>query len=134
MGIKRGTVLGLTGIAGALIEQQLGLIGGVLMDVFAIGPLPALGSWTLGCALGVLAGDAATALTGQEVALGRWAGIKKGLIASLVAGLGFYMSTTGLATESIGTYVETVPKLAPEDVIKIGSIWLGGVLGDFFGA
>ncbi len=132
MGIKRGTVLGVTGIAGALIEDTIGLAGAVIADVFGIA-VPTAGGWLLGCLLGVVVGDALTVLLGKDVSLGRWAGIKKGLIASGVAAVGYYASTTGLASDVLEEYLRTLP-LSPAEVVKIGSIWLGAVLGDFFDA
>jgi len=134
MGLRRGTVLGLTGIAGALIEQQFGLVGAVVLDLTGLGPLPPVIGWILGCFVGVLAGDLATGITGQEVNIGPVAGVKKGLLASFVAALGYYLSTTGLATDVLGEPLRAVPVYSPSTVLLVGSIWLGAVLGDLFDA
>lgn len=134
MGIRRGTVLGLTGIAGALLERQFGLVGAVLTDLVGLGPIPPVFGWILGCFVGVVAGDIVTAITGQDVALGRWAGIKKGFVASFVAGLGYVLSSTGLAGAFLAASLSSVPGFGPESVLTIGSIWLGAVLGDLFDA
>lgn len=132
MSIRRGTVLGLTGIAGALIERQFAVLGTTLMNVTGIGPLPAVVGWILGCCLGVIAGDVAAELRGQGLSLGRWAGIKKGLVASTVAALGFYASTTGVAGDLLAEPLQVVPRLDSTDAVRLGSIWLGAVLGDLF--
>jgi hypothetical protein len=134
MGLRRGTVLGLTGIAGALIEQQFGLVGAVVLDLTGFGPLPPVVGWILGCFVGVVAGDLATGLTGQEINLGPVAGVKKGFFASVVAALGYYLSTTGLAREALAEPLRSVPVFDPSLVLLVGSIWLGAVLGDFFDA
>ena len=134
MGIVRGTVLGLTGVLGALIEQSFGVAGNAVMSLTGIGPLPPFASWILGCFLGVVAGDMATALMGKNVNLGRWAGIKKGLIVSFVAGLGLYLSTTGLTAEWLGPPLADTELATPRQAMRIGSIWLGAVLGDLFDA
>ncbi|MFB6092515.1 MAG: hypothetical protein ABEK02_05845 [Haloquadratum sp.] len=133
MGIRRGTVLGLTGVAGALLEQQFGLVARVAGSALGVGAVPTAIGWILGCFVGVVAGDVVTAITGQDVNLGRWAGIKKGLFASTVAGLGLLVSGTGLADTLLAGPLDAIP-LAPADAVKIGSIWLGTVLGDFFDA
>lgn len=130
MGIKRGTVLGITGIAGALIEDTVGFAGSVAADVLGIA-VPTAGGWLLGCLLGVVIGDILTTVLGKDVPLGRWAGIKKGLTASFVAGVGYYASTTGLASDVFAEYLRTLP-LSSAQVVKVGSIWLGAVLGDLF--
>ncbi|MGQ4557534.1 hypothetical protein [Halobellus sp. GM3] len=134
MGIRRGTVLGLTGVAGALIERQFGILGTALLNLTGLGPLPAVLSWILGCFAGVVAGDLATGITGQDVSLGRLAGIKKGLIASTVAALGFYLSSNGLVVGLLGGPLHSVPVFTPSSLLLIGSIWVGAVLGDFFDA
>lgn len=134
MGIKRGTTLGLTGVLGALIERETGLVGGTLAAQFGVAvPSPGL-SWMLGVFVGVVAGDVATWLANEEVTLGRWAGIKKGLVASVVAGLGLYASTTGLAADVLGPHVRGVDVLTPALAMQVGSIWLGAVLGDLIAA
>lgn len=72
-----------------------------------------------------------TSLVGEAVSVGRWVGIRKGLIASVVAGLGFYASSTGVARELLGP--SGVGPVTPEVALLIGTTWLGGVLGDLFG-
>lgn len=131
MGIKRGTVLGLLAVAGALVERAFGVMQGAAMAGLGIGPPPAVVAWIGGCFVGVVAGDIVTWLVGGDVSVGRWVGIRKGLIASVVAGLGFYASSTGIARELLGP--SGIGPVSPEVALLIGTTWLGGVLADLFG-
>jgi hypothetical protein len=131
MGIKRGTILGLLAVAGAVVERTFGVLQGAAMDVLGAGPPPAVLGWIGGCFVGVVAGDLVTWLVGGDVSAGRWVGIRKGLVAAVVAALGFYASTTGIARELLGP--SGVGPVSPEVALLIGTTWLGGVLADLFG-
>ena len=131
MGIRRGAVLGLMAVGGALVERAFGVLQGAAMDVLGTGPPPAVAGWIGGCFVGVVAGDIVTWLVGGDVGVGRWVGIRKGLIASVVAAVGFYASSTGIVRELLGP--SGVGPVTPEVALLIGTTWLGGVLADIFG-
>lgn len=134
MGVLRGTLLGLTGVLGVLVERTFGLVSRALLEYAGIGPVPEPVGFLAACFVGVVAGDLAANLTGQNVRLGMIAGIKKGLIASFVAGTGLYLRQTGATTELLGPMMADVGVLSPEQAMLVGSIWVGAVLGDLLAA
>ena len=80
--LARGTVLAAFGIGGWLLEQSVGYLGGILASVTGAA-LPVEVAWMLACGLGIVIGDILAVLAGNDVEVGRAAGIAKGLIASI---------------------------------------------------
>jgi len=118
MGIVRGTFLALMGIGGWLIERYISLISQFLIGVnssvgFEVITIPPSVHWGIGCMLGIVAGDIFTVLVGEDVSLGKWAGIWKGIIASSIGILSLYFSDGFLWF--------------------VASIWISTVIGDMIG-
>lgn len=131
--LSRGTFLAGTGILSALIEEQLGWIGSYLTTLLQTEPHPAFVLWaSLG--VGVIVGDAVTSFLGGDITLGVVAGIKKGLIASSVGVVGVFLSDTGTGNSILHTISGSAPgvTLSPSVTLKIGTIWAGVVLSDYF--
>lgn len=104
--LARGTVLAAFGIGGWLLEQSVGYLGGILASVTGAA-LPVEVAWMLACGLGIVIGDILAVLAGNDVEVGRAAGIAKGLIASIggLIGLTFGDGYLGFV---LGIWVPTV--------------------------
>lgn len=130
MGIVRGTKLAIVGVTGAILETNFTVCTGYLADLLDLDPLPAAVVWGCGCFVGIVAGDLATKLWGGELSWGPVAGLTKGLVASLVAVVGYLLQDSRLVAESLRPLLGPVEFLGPPGVILIVTIWLGAVLGD----
>ena len=104
--LVRGTVLAGFGVGGWLLEQSVGYLAEGLAAVTSATLPPEL-AWMLACALGIVIGDLLSVLVGQDVSVGRVAGIIKGLIAALGGLIGLLVGD-GYAGFVLGIWVPTV--------------------------
>lgn len=133
MGFVRGTQLTLVGLTGAVLETKFTVCSGFIVDLLNTGRLPAAAVWGCGCLVSIVAGDLATKLWGGELSWGPMAGLTRGLVASLVAVIGYYLRDARLVAGALGPWLRPIEFLGPLEVILIVTVWLGAVLGDLAG-
>lgn len=149
MGFVKGTKLALYAVVGALLARwfELGAAAAAepaLAPLFSFPPVDALLNeyapaldWSVGVFLGVVAGDVLTYLRGEDVDIGRTAGILKGAVASF-AGLLALANRRLIVDELARHWPEAADLLASypggaEAFSFAVGIWIGAVVADVTG-
>lgn len=106
MGLFKGTMLAGMGIAGWLLEETFGYVGGLVTSTVGL-TIPPEVAWMGTCAMAIVFGDLLTTLAGEDVSLGKKAGLVKGSMAAFGGLLGVIFAE-GLLVFVASIWIPTV--------------------------